>query len=280
MSREHTPFARNRRAVFAETLGQVRNTLSFMADLGYRGFDVSEETLDILKTLGKPEKPEVPKKPEPQERQTGKKTPETGSDPASKETPDISKKNSRGRETLEDIRAEIGDCRRCKLCERRTHIVFGTGNPRARLMFAGEGPGRDEDLQGEPFVGAAGRLLTKIIQAIQLTREEVYIANIIKCRPPGNRNPEPEEIRTCYPFLERQIQAVQPEFICALGSFAARTLLSTSESISRLRGRFHNYKGIKVVPTFHPAFLLRYPERKRDVWEDMKMLMREMGHEI
>ncbi len=276
MSREHAPLARERRAAFAETLSQVRNTLSFMADLGCRGFDLSGEALDILDRLGKIDRPQTPKRQE-QPAAAKRKDPPAESKPWKKpETPAESIRP----ESLKDIREDLGECRRCKLCERRTHIVFGAGNAGARLMFVGEGPGRDEDLQGEPFVGAAGRLLTKIIQAIQLTRKEVYIANIIKCRPPGNRNPEPEEIRTCYPFLERQIQAIRPEFICALGSFAARTLLSTTQPISRLRGRFHNYKGIRVVPTFHPAFLLRNPERKRDVWEDMKMLMREMGHEI
>ncbi|MFP4347080.1 MAG: uracil-DNA glycosylase [Thermodesulfobacteriota bacterium] len=279
MSREQAPFSRDSRAVFAETLVQVRNTLSFMADLGCRGFDLSEEALDILDRLGTIDRPQTPKQPERQDRPAAAKRKDSPAESNSREKPKTRSESIRP-EFLKDIQGDLGDCRRCKLCERRTHIVFGTGNAEARLMFVGEGPGRDEDLQGEPFVGAAGRLLTKIIQAIQLTREEVYIANIIKCRPPGNRNPEPEEIRTCYPFLERQIQAIRPEFICALGSFAARTLLSTTQPISRLRGRFHDYKGIKVVPTFHPAFLLRNPERKRDVWEDMKMLMREMGHEI
>ncbi len=279
MSREQTPFSRDPGAVFAETLVQVRNTLSFMAELGCRGFDLSEEALDVLNRLGTIDRQQTPKQPERQDRPAAAKRKDSPAESNSREKPKTRAESIRP-ESLKDIRGDLGDCRRCILCERRTHIVFGAGNAEARLMFVGEGPGRDEDLQGEPFVGAAGRLLTKIIQAIQLTREEVYIANIIKCRPPGNRNPEPEEIRTCYPFLERQIQAIRPEFICALGSFAARTLLSTTQPISRLRGRFHDHKGIKVVPTFHPAYLLRNPERKRDVWEDMKMLMREMGREI
>ncbi|MGE5252916.1 MAG: uracil-DNA glycosylase [Planctomycetaceae bacterium] len=177
--------------------------------------------------------------------------------------------------TLEEVREELGDCRRCKLHSTRTNIVFGTGNPRARLVFVGEGPGRDEDLQGKPFVGLAGQLLTKIIQAIQLTREEVYIANIIKCRPPGNRNPEPDEIRSCEPFLIKQLQAIRPGLICALGTFAAQTLLKTEEKISLLRGRFHFYQGIPLMPTYHPAFLLRNPNFKRDVWEDMKKIKKE-----
>lgn len=177
--------------------------------------------------------------------------------------------------TLEEVRAELGDCRRCKLHSTRTNIVFGTGNPRARLVFVGEGPGRDEDLQGEPFVGQAGQLLTKIIQAIQLTREEVYIANILKCRPPGNRNPEADEIKSCEPFLRKQLEVIRPGLICALGTFAAQTLLQTEEKISRLRGRFHRYQGVPLMPTYHPAFLLRNPNFKRDVWEDVKKIRQE-----
>jgi uracil-DNA glycosylase len=177
--------------------------------------------------------------------------------------------------SLESIRAEMGDCRRCGLHAKRTQIVFGTGTPRAKLVFVGEAPGRDEDLQGAPFVGAAGQLLTKIIQAIQLTREEVYITNIIKCRPPGNRNPAPGEISACEPFLIRQLQTIRPKLICALGTFAAQTLLKTDERISALRGRFHAYQGIPLMPTYHPAFLLRNPERKRDVWEDVKKIRKE-----
>jgi DNA polymerase len=173
------------------------------------------------------------------------------------------------------VREELGDCRRCKLHKTRTNIVFGSGNLRAKLVFVGEGPGRDEDLQGEPFVGQAGQLLTKIIQAIQLRREEVYITNIIKCRPPGNRNPEPDEIGSCEPFLVKQLEAIRPKLICALGTFAAQTLLKTEEKISSLRGEFHQYQGIPLMPTYHPAFLLRNPNSKRDVWEDMKKLKRE-----
>jgi DNA polymerase len=178
---------------------------------------------------------------------------------------------------LQNIRQELGECTRCKLHRHRTHIVFGTGNPEARLVFVGEGPGEDEDRQGEPFVGRAGQLLTRIIQSINLTREEVYIANIIKCRPPGNRNPEPDEIKACEPFLIKQLEAIRPRIICALGTFAAQTLLETDEKISRLRGRFLSYRNARLIATFHPAFLLRNPERKRDVWEDMKMIREEYG---
>jgi len=192
-----------------------------------------------------------------------------------KETPRPIIKPSPSPSTLEDLRAELGDCRRCKLHSGRTQIVFGVGNPRAKLVFVGEAPGRDEDLQGEPFVGQAGQLLTKIIQAIQLKREEVYIANIIKCRPPENRNPEPDEIAACEPFLVKQLQVIQPRLICALGTFAAQTLLKSEEKISALRGRFHQYQEIPVMPTYHPAYLLRNASRKREVWEDMKKIKQE-----
>ncbi len=164
---------------------------------------------------------------------------------------------------------------RCKLSAGRTHIVFGQGDPAARLIFVGEGPGHEEDLAGEPFVGAAGQLLNKIIEAIRLRREEVYIANVVKCRPPGNRQPEEDEIAACSPFLRRQIAAVRPLFVCTLGGCAAQMLLRTRAPISRLRGRFHEVDGLRVLPTFHPAYLLRNPEHKRAVWEDMKLLMKE-----
>ena len=177
--------------------------------------------------------------------------------------------------SLEVVRSELGDCRRCKLHPYRTQIVFGTGNPQAKLVFVGEAPGREEDLQGEPFVGQAGQLLTKIIQAIHLTRGEVYIANIIKCRPPENRNPESDEIAACEPFLLKQLQVIRPQLICALGTFATQTLLKSEEKISSLRGKFHEYQGIPLMPTYHPAFLLRNPNRKREVWEDMKKIKKE-----
>lgn len=175
-------------------------------------------------------------------------------------------------ESLSDVRADIGDCTRCPLhAQGRKQIVFGVGNPEADLMFVGEAPGADEDVQGIPFVGRAGQLLTKIIEAIGLTRDDVYIANVIKCRPPGNRNPEPDEVATCQPFLFRQIDVVKPKVIVALGTFAARTLLQTLDPISRLRGRVYDYRGAKLIPTFHPAYLLRNPSSKREVWEDMKL---------
>ncbi len=201
--------------------------------------------------------------------------PRAASPSPGKETPPPVIKPSPSPSTLEDLRAELGDCRRCKLHSGRTQIVFGVGDPRAKLVFVGEAPGRDEDLQGEPFVGQAGQLLTRIIQAIQLKREEVYIANIIKCRPPENRNPEPDEIAACEPFLVKQLQVIQPRLICALGTFAAQTLLKSEEKISALRGRFHQYQEIPVMPTYHPAYLLRNANRKREVWEDMKKIKQE-----
>ena len=173
-------------------------------------------------------------------------------------------------DTLEQIRGDLGECTRCKLHTGRRTLVFGVGNPDADLLFVGEAPGRDEDREGVPFVGRAGQLLTKIIASIGLTRDEVYIANVIKCRPPNNRNPELDEVQSCEPFLFRQLDAVRPKVVMALGAFAIRTLLGTDQSISRLRGRVYDYRGAKLVPTFHPAFLLRSPDRKRDVWEDMK----------
>ena len=178
-------------------------------------------------------------------------------------------------DALAAVRTDIGDCTRCKLhTQGRKQIVFGVGNPDADLMFVGEAPGADEDVQGIPFVGRAGQLLTKIIEAIDLKREDVYIANVIKCRPPGNRNPEPDEVETCEPFLFQQIDVIKPKVIVALGTFAARALLRTLDPISRLRGRVYEYRGSKLIPTFHPAYLLRNPASKREVWEDMKVVRR------
>jgi uracil-DNA glycosylase family 4 len=180
-------------------------------------------------------------------------------------------------EALAAVRADIGDCTRCKLHTMgRKQVVFGVGNPEADLMFVGEAPGADEDIQGIPFVGRAGQLLTDIIEkGLQIPRKDVYIANVIKCRPPGNRNPEPDEVATCEPFLFQQIDIIKPKVIVALGKFGAQTLLRTMDPISRLRGRVYDFRGAKLVPTFHPAFLLRNPASKREVWEDMK-LVREL----
>jgi uracil-DNA glycosylase family 4 len=176
------------------------------------------------------------------------------------------------RESLDAVRADLQGCRRCKLAAARTNLVFGSGNPHADLMFVGEAPGADEDEQGLPFVGRAGQLLTKIIEAIGMRREDVYICNILKCRPPGNRNPEQDEIASCEQFLFRQIAAIKPKVICALGAFGAQTLLKTTVAISRLRGQLIDFRGAKLMATFHPAYLLRNPNEKRKVWEDMQII--------
>jgi DNA polymerase len=183
------------------------------------------------------------------------------------------------RVSLEDIQKELGDCQRCKLAKTRNRIVFGAGNSQAQLVFVGEGPGEEEDLQGLPFVGAAGQLLTKMIEAMGLVRKDVYICNIVKCRPPRNRNPENDEIKLCEPFLRAQIASVSPKVIVALGKVAAQTLLQDKTPISRLRGSWKEYNGIKLMPTFHPSYLLRSPSEKRKAWEDLQMVMKELGIE-
>jgi len=237
----------------ADLVDETIRTLKQMAQAGCTGFDSAPASLETIERWGRLD--------------------------VTRPAGTVPDQELNDRETLPDIRADLGDCRRCKLCNSRTTIVFGQGAAQARLVFVGEGPGAEEDRQGLAFVGAAGQLLTKIIQAIKMTREDVYICNIIKCRPPGNRNPQPDEIAACVPFLKRQLKSIQPEYICALGSFAARTLLDTDTPVSRLRGQLHDYLGIPLLPTYHPAFLLRNPERKRDVWEDMKLLMGRMGIE-
>ncbi len=182
---------------------------------------------------------------------------------------------------LEVIRREVAACTRCQeLASTRTQTVFGVGNPSARLVFVGEAPGADEDRQGEPFVGKAGQLLTKIIEACRLRREDVYIANVLKCRPPANRNPAPDEVTNCRGYLDRQLAIIRPEYICCLGAVATRCLLGLESPMNRIRGRFFDYEGIPVLCTYHPAYLLRNPAAKRDVWEDMKLLMRRLGVEL
>jgi uracil-DNA glycosylase len=181
------------------------------------------------------------------------------------------------RKSLDGVRDELGDCQRCKLAKTRKTIVFGQGNPQAALMFVGEAPGADEDEQGLAFVGKAGQLLTKIIEAIGMKREDVFIANILKCRPPQNRNPEPDEVLACHPFLEKQIAAIRPKVIVGLGKFGAQWLLKTAEPITRLRGRLGQFQGITVMPTYHPAYLLRNPASKKEVWEDMKVVRDLLG---
>ncbi len=225
-----------------DTLLAVNVALRQLAAWGCSGFECSDQTLAALKRWGGPQPPAL----------------DEG-------------------ETLEQIRADLGDCHRCGLAQTRRKIVFGEGDPNARLIFVGEGPGSEEDRRGRPFVGPAGELLTRIIEAMKLSREQVYIGNVIKCRPPGNRNPTAEEITTCGPFLERQLAVMAPKVICTLGSFAAQTLLQTQTPVTQLRGRFHTYKGIKLMPTYHPAYLLLNPDQKRAVWEDMKKIMALLG---
>jgi uracil-DNA glycosylase family 4 len=188
---------------------------------------------------------------------------------------------SADQEKEDDLFAELRTvalaCDKCKLAKTRTQVVYGVGNPNADLMFIGEAPGRDEDLQGEPFVGRAGQLLTDIIKAMKLTRDDVYIANVIKCRPPENRNPEPDELEECRPYILRQIELIKPKVIVTLGKFALQSLTGRMYSISAARGEWQEFNGIKVMPTFHPAYLLRTPSAKKDVWNDMKKVMSELG---
>jgi uracil-DNA glycosylase family 4 len=183
-------------------------------------------------------------------------------------------------DSLEALKAFIGDCTRCKLHKGRTKLVFGEGSPNARLVFVGEGPGHEEDLEGRPFVGEAGRLLTRIIKAMGLTREEVFICNVVKCRPPGNREPEKDEVETCSPFLKRQLSLVKPEVICSLGRVAGQTLLGRDFMITLERGKWHSYADIPVMPTYHPAYLLRHASAKRQVWEDVQQVMQRLGLEV
>jgi uracil-DNA glycosylase len=182
-------------------------------------------------------------------------------------------------DSLLKIRDDIGDCTRCKLHKARNKIVFADGNPKAKLVFVGEGPGRDEDMQGLPFVGRAGKLLTSMIEAMGLQRQDVYICNVVKCRPPENRLPEPDEIKTCSPFLMRQLDVVDPQVIVALGACAAQTLLQTTRGISHFRGQWQEFRGRKLMATYHPAYLLRNPPAKADVWKDLQMVMAELGLE-
>jgi DNA polymerase len=192
----------------------------------------------------------------------------------SKESPS---RQSSARLSLEEVRGQMGDCRRCKLCKHRTQIVFGVGSPQAELVFVGEGPGADEDAQGIPFVGRAGQLLTKMIEAMHFSRDEVYICNVVKCRPPDNRNPEPDEIAACQPFLKAQLAAIHPKVLVALGKFAVHTLLSESAPITKLRGRWREYEGIPLMPTYHPAYLLRNPVEKKNAWLDLQSVMQRLG---
>jgi len=242
--------------------GQIRDHLRLYDDLGVKWIR-SSDTFNRPAAGGRKSAAHKPVKPQVPEQKGMPKlsgpAPEAGVSAAV-------------HEDLEVIRGELKNCDLCKLSPTRKNIVFGAGNPKAELMFVGEAPGADEDKQGLPFVGRAGQLLTKIIEAIDMRREEVFICNILKCRPPGNRNPESDEIAACEQFLFRQIAAVKPKVICALGAFSAKTLLRTTEPISRLRGHLVDYRGAKLMATFHPAYLLRNPNEKRKVWEDVKAI--------
>ena len=197
------------------------------------------------------------------------------SNPKKRDTPGINHTVYTTAKTLTDFYQQIKDCKKCHLCKTRTNFVFGVGSQTAKVMFIGEAPGREEDLQGEPFVGKAGQLLDKILVAINFTRDKVYIANILKCRPPENRDPLPDEIEMCEPYLLEQIRIIQPKIICALGRISAQALLKTKQTLGQLRGKFHDYNGIKFLATYHPAALLRYPQYKRATWEDVKLLRKE-----
>lgn len=211
--------------------------------------------------------------PAPPQRPVAQAKPATPPPPA----PPPASKLEGPRRTLDEVRKELGACQRCKLCKGRSNIVFGVGNPRAELVFVGEGPGAEEDKQGIPFVGAAGQLLTKMIEAMKFSRDDVYICNVVKCRPPNNRNPEPDEIEACEPFLKAQLHSIQPKVIVALGKFAAQTLLRDATAITRLRGQWRTYEGIPLMPTFHPAYLLRQPGEKKLAWQDLQEVMKRFG---
>ncbi|MDG2380722.1 MAG: uracil-DNA glycosylase [Pirellulaceae bacterium] len=204
---------------------------------------------------------------------------DSGSTTEPRESPVLTLSERQSR--LQKMGKKVSSCELCpELVAHRTQTVFGVGNPKARLCFFGEAPGADEDQQGEPFVGRAGQLLDKIIEACTLHRDDVYILNVLKCRPPGNRNPSPEETQNCRPFFEKQLEIIRPEFICCLGSVAATTLLETKLSIGKLRGELHEWRWAKVLATYHPAYLLRNPNAKRDVWNDMQILLKEMGIKV
>jgi DNA polymerase len=257
-------------ATFRELLAAVRAVVERQRMTGVRGVPLG----------GGLERP-TPAAPPRREPRGGAVSNETGTPAGAGDAGDLFVDPDLARTaTLEQLRAHIGDCQRCKLAGGRTNLVFGVGNPDADLMFVGEGPGYDEDMQAEPFVGRAGQLLTEIItKGMKLRRADVYIANVVKCRPPGNRNPEPDEIASCMPFLARQIALIRPRVIVALGTFAAQTLLGVRTPITKMRGTWQDYHGIKVMPTFHPAYLLRNPNDKRFVWADIKMVMNELGLE-
>ena len=235
-------------------VGQLRTNLAARGRSGLGGVVVSQRSPLAAVVATPPSVAASPAAPEP----------------ATEEMATVTEKAKTGRQGLAVVRDDLGDCKRCKLAPGRRNLVYGVGNPDAELVFVGEAPGADEDMQGEPFVGKAGQLLTKMIEAMGYRREDVYICNVLKCRPPGNRNPEPDEVASCEPFLKRQLAAIRPRMIVALGKFAAQCLLRDDTPITRLRGGFRSYEGIPLMPTLHPAYLLRDPSKKKLAWEDLK----------
>jgi DNA polymerase len=252
-------------------VGQLRTNLEKRRRSGLMGVPRTAGARKAAPVPAEPARPTVSAPPPPAA------APAEAADP-----PDATPDRPTGAKVLAVVREDLGDCQRCKLAPLRTNLVFGVGNPNAHLVFVGEAPGADEDAQGEPFVGKAGQLLTKMIEAMGYRREDVYICNILKCRPPGNRNPEPDEIEKCEPFLKGQLAALRPRMIVALGKFAAQCLLRDDTPISRLRGNFRSYEGIQLMPTFHPAYLLRDPTKKKEAWADLKAVnaaLKRMGLE-
>ncbi|MFQ5329531.1 MAG: uracil-DNA glycosylase [Thermodesulfobacteriota bacterium] len=265
----------DRKTRFNELKGETIKRLSYLMDMGIDFLPRPQNGRESVSTKCDSPAPSGVKMTESHLPSTGRVI-----EPINADTPGTAPSSRAGRASgsLKAIREELGECTRCRLSADRNRIVFGVGNPDADIVFVGEGPGRDEDLKGEPFVGRAGQLLTKIIEAMGLTRDDVYICNVVKCRPPNNRNPEPAEIAACRPFLEKQLDAIEPRFIVALGGHAAHTLLNTETRISELRGHFHHYRAnIRVMPTFHPAYLLRYASKKKETWEDMQQIMKELN---
>lgn len=236
---------------FAAIATDVKRYIGFLSDLGCHGFDCSKESLDILSGWGKPR--------------------------SMKTSPSSGNQTNKVQDSMESLRADWGDCKRCSRSGQRHALVFGSGDPHARLMFIGDAPSHDDDKTGEPFAGEPGQLLTKMIGGMGLTRDAVYVSYILKCRTTENRHPFPEEINACFPVLERQIQMVKPEVICTLGAFATQAILGKHNEVARLRGNFQAYGSCQVMPTFHPAYLLKNPASKRDAWEDLKKIMALLG---
>ena len=263
-----------REAELGELVEETRRHLLWLRDAGFRDLPAPGAARSVTARRG------VPASAPAAAPAPAGEAPACGPAPAGEALPYGLGDKGCGSAALLSIRRDLGECTRCKLSAGRTHLVFGVGNPEAELMFVGEGPGADEDLQGEPFVGRAGQLLTKMIEAMGFRREDVYIANVVKCRPPDNRNPEPDEIGACEPFLRAQIAAIHPRVIVALGKFAAQTLLRDPTPITRLRGGWREYEGVRLMPTFHPAYLLRSPAEKGKAWEDLKLVLSELGRAL